>query len=180
LGNERPGKLTDDQAEYHGKKSDFRMMNKKRSQAPLVDAWWGGLRPLNNTEHWIYWNYGSSIYYRGIKRINPLAYLVSPDYQTWLVQSYFAIRWELYRIGVATKAKPLQCPINISSGIHGLWLAFQMCDTINMYGFSWNLNMLGDRTDGPSVRVSGSHSWDFDTMVLKVLALAGKINVCTQ
>ncbi len=56
----------------------------------------------------------------------------------------------------------------------------QMCESVNMYGFSWNLNMLGDRTDSSSVRVSGSHSWDFDTMVLKVLALAGKINICTS
>uniref|UniRef100_A0A061R0F5 Beta-galactoside alpha--sialyltransferase 1 n=1 Tax=Tetraselmis sp. GSL018 TaxID=582737 RepID=A0A061R0F5_9CHLO len=176
----RPGRLTDKQEDYHGTRSDFRIMNKKRSQAPLVEDWWGGLRPLNDTEYWLYWNYGSAVYFRGLKRINPRSYFVSPEYQTWLVQSYFALRSELYRLGMASSAKPLQCPVNISSGIHGLWLALQMCETVNLYGFSWNLNMLGDRTDGPSPRVSGSHSWDFDTTVLKMLALAGRINVCTQ
>jgi hypothetical protein len=123
---------------------------------------------------------GLLLLWQGIKAVNPRSHFLSPEYQNWLVRTYFAIRADLYRTGIASPAKPLQCPVNLSSGVHALWLALQMCERINIFGFSWSLSMLGQRTDGSSLRVTGSHSWDFDTMVLKIMALAGKINICTQ
>ena len=39
--------------------------------------------------------------------------------------------------------------------------------------------MLYSRKDASSPRVSGSHAWSFDTMLLRVLFLAGKLNICT-
>lgn len=66
---------------------------------------------------------------QGITRINPRSFFISPDFQMWLVNSYFALRGEMYRIGMASNSRPLQCPVNISSGIHGVWLAFQVRET---------------------------------------------------
>jgi len=183
LGN-RPGGLFGQSKQedvYHGRRCDYRIINSKRSsimegQVSKEEA----LQPLDSKEHWLFWHYKTSLYYRAIKANNPRSYFLSPEYQNWVVRTYFDIRADLYRAGVVSRAKPLQCPVNLSSGIHALWLAMQMCEVTNIFGFSWSLHMLASRTDGASPRVTGSHSWDFDTMVLKMLALVGRINICTQ
>lgn len=71
------------------------------------------------------------------------------------------------------------CPTNLNSGIHAIFLAFQMCEHINLFGFSFNMKMLNERSDSISPRMSRFHDWQFDTLMLRILHYSGKINLCT-
>ena len=71
------------------------------------------------------------------------------------------------------------CNKALPTGLHTILLALLQCDTVNLFGFSYNTKMLYSRKDAASPRVSGSHAWSFDTMLLRILFLAGKLNICT-
>jgi hypothetical protein len=55
------------------------------------------------------------------------------------------------------------CPTNLPTGLHSILLALLQCDTVNLFGFSYNTKMLYSRTDASSPRVSGRglHSFTF-------------------
>jgi len=51
---------------------------------------------------------------------------------------------------------------------------------VNLFGFSHSMTMLHDRTDATSPRISSSHNWEFDTIMLRLLALSGRVSLCTS
>jgi hypothetical protein len=51
---------------------------------------------------------------------------------------------------------------------------------VNLFGFSHSMEMLHDRTDATSPRISSSHNWEFDTVMLRLLALSGRVSLCTS
>ena len=173
---ERPGKWADGKGHLHGSKSTFRVFNKKRAE---VASTWDGDRAFypGSNETWLFWHYGSaSVYAEGLRRNPGRVYLMSPQLIQSEVDSYFALRKELLRLRVLGQ---LFCPMNMPTGLHTLFLALKMCRTVNLFGFSYNIDMLQSRSDGPSPRVSAGHAWDADTLVLSLLALTGHINLCT-
>jgi hypothetical protein len=56
----------------------------------------------------------------------------------------------------------------------------QVCDTVNLFGFSFSMHMLNDRTDSISPRMSRFHDWGFDTSLIRLLHYTGKINLCSS
>lgn len=68
----------------------------------------------------------------------------------------------------------------MNSGVHAVFMAMQMCERVNLYGFSYSMDMLNKRTDARSPRMSRFHDWAFDTIFLRVLHLGGFINLCTS
>mmetsp|Transcript_42381 Transcript_42381/g.70754 ORF Transcript_42381/g.70754 Transcript_42381/m.70754 type:complete len:116 (-) Transcript_42381:31-378(-) len=112
-----------------------------------------------------------------LQKTNPHTYLLSPELVTWEVETYFKMRRDMHRLGVG---RNFMCPINMPTGLHSILMALQMCKQVNLFGFSHSMGMLRDREDKTSPRVSTSHSWEFDTLMLRVLALSGRISLCTS
>ena len=176
LTAERPGSWADHKGILHGEKSTFRMFNKKRAE---VASTWTGDRAFTpgKNETWLFWHYGSgAIYDKALKRNPGRVFLLSPQLISAQVEAYFALRRELLRLKVFNS---LYCPMNMPSGLHTLLMAIKMCKRVNLFGFSYSIDMLQSRSDGPSPRVSAGHAWDADTSILAMLALAGHINLCT-
>lgn len=59
-------------------------------------------------------------------------------------------------------------------------MAMQMCERVNLFGFSYSMDMLNKRNDARSPRMSRFHDWAFDTMLVRLLHLSGYVNVCTS
>eukprot|EP00958_Prasinococcus_capsulatus_P004837 scaffold443_cov527-Prasinococcus_capsulatus_cf.AAC.25 len=104
-----------------GKKCTYRIFNRKRSLAPLEN----GFRPLQvnpQNETWLFWHTGTAANMQDLLDVNP-SYLFSPELVNWQVEVYFQLRAELIRMG----SRHFSCPNNISSGVHGILLALQVC-----------------------------------------------------
>lgn len=169
---QRAGKLSDNTTSYVGNKSDFRMFNKKRSEvAELME-----LSPAR-AERWMLWHYGSALVMNRLLKRNPSTLLLSPDLIKWEAAAYFGMRTDMHRIGLV---RNMPCPINMPTGVHSILLALQMCEQVNLFGFSHSMTMLHDRTDATSPRISSSHNWEFDTIMLRLLALSGRVSLCTS
>lgn len=56
----------------------------------------------------------------------------------------------------------------------------QVCDTVNLFGFSFSMHMLNDRADSISPRMSRFHDWGFDTALIRLLHYTGKVNLCSS
>lgn len=171
LGPERPGNMQDNSTAYAGSKQTIRVFNKKRSYLPQV---WG-MRPAEG-EVWVMWHYGSTDYMPKLLTFNPRTYFISPSAISQMLGAYFGLRKDAHVLGID---RGFDCPANLPSGVHAMLMAVHMCEHVNLFGFSFNMQMLEKRPDAASPRVSTSHSWKFDTLMVRMLALAGKINVCT-
>lgn len=91
-------------------------------------------------------------------------------------QVYFRIRQDLAELGLT-----FPCPRNLSSGIHSLIIATQICRRVNMFGFTYSTDVLKTRPghmDKPHT-MHDAHSWENDVMLIRLLHLAGLINICT-
>ena len=111
-----------------------------------------------------------------VLRANKNTAIMAPDVIKYMVNSYFKSRSDLHRLGY----KGFQCPTNVNSGIHAMYMAMQMCERVNLFGFSYSMDMLNKRNDARSPRMSRFHDWAFDTMLVRLLHLSGYVNVCTS
>ena len=170
---QREGKMQDNNTHFAGTKQTFRMFNKKRSIIPEI---WG-LKPAPEGETWLFWHYGSAMYYKAANAANPEnVYFLSVPAINHEIDSYFAIRKDVVELGLG---KNYACPTNLPTGLHAIMLATMMCDVVNLFGFSYDMKMLESRKDTTSPRVSASHAWGVDTAMLRLLHLSDTINLCT-
>ena len=170
---QREGKMQDNNTHFAGTKQTFRMFNKKRSIIPEI---WG-LKPAPEGETWLFWHYGSAMYYKAANAANPQnVYFLSVPAINHEIDSYFAIRKDVAELGLG---KNYACPTNLPTGLHAIMLATMMCDVVNLFGFSYDMKMLESRKDTTSPRVSSSHAWGVDTAMLRLLHLSDAINLCT-
>ena len=167
----REGKMQDNNTHFAGTKQTFRMFNKKRSIIPEI---WG-LKPAQG-ETWIFWHYGSAMYYKAASAANPETYFMSVPAINHEIDAYFAIRKDVQELGIG---KNFECPTNLPTGLHAIMLATMMCESVNLFGFSYDMKMLESRKDTTSPRVSPSHAWGVDTAMLRLLSLSGSLNLCT-
>mmetsp|Transcript_27995 Transcript_27995/g.44883 ORF Transcript_27995/g.44883 Transcript_27995/m.44883 type:complete len:118 (-) Transcript_27995:7-360(-) len=116
------------------------------------------------------------MYVKSAAAANPDTYFLSVPIIKHELDTYFSLRKDMVSLGLG---KGFMCPTNLPTGLHTILLALLQCDVVNLFGFSYNTKMLYSRDDASSPRVSGSHAWSFDTMLLRVLFLAGKLNICT-
>lgn len=152
-----------------GTKTSFRVFNKKRAEiisGPKVNPTEG--------ESFLFWNYGSLKFMNRIRSAHRDSYIFSPEMIKHLITTYFALRKDLRRLGMP----PFGCPSNLNSGLHGLFVATSICDRVSLFGFSYTTSMIAARLDAVSPRLSRFHDWSADTVVLRLLALAGAIDIC--
>ena len=152
-----------------GTKSTFRVFNKKRAE--IISA--NRVAPSEG-EHYLFWNYGSLKFMGRVRSVHKDSYVYSPELIKHLVTTYFALRRDLRRLGMPS----FGCPSNLNSGLHGLFLAATACKRISLFGFSYTTSMIAARLDAVSPRLSRFHDWSADTVVLRLLALAGVIDIC--
>lgn len=152
-----------------GEKSTFRMFNRKRMDILVPSKFMA-----TKGEHWLFWNYMGMPMLRKMKMLSSKSYMVSPAALKYTIDGYFAVRKDLQRLGIGGG-----CPTNLNSGLHAVFFALQTCETVNIFGFSYTPQMLSSRGDAISPRQSPHHDWATDTYVLRLLHLAGFVNMCT-
>ncbi|QDZ23440.1 hypothetical protein A3770_10p59580 [Chloropicon primus] len=175
---QRPGKfqeLDKSASLYSGTKSSIRMFNAKRAEDALKYT----MMPSAN-ETWIYWHYRTAMSLDALIKVNPNSRFLSPQHLDRMIELYFAFRTLVIQIA---KIRRTKCPINLSTGIHSVLTYIHTCDRVNLFGFStrWSdMTGRGRRDEVISSRMSRSHDWNVDVMILNLLAISGKINFCTQ
>ncbi|XRA98566.1 beta-galactoside alpha-2,6-sialyltransferase [Pycnococcus provasolii] len=125
----------------------------------------------------LFWHYSSAPFVRTIQRKYKdqagTIDLIAPEFANWLLDVFAQLRVDLLRIGLG----PFTCYRSISSGIHGMMLAFLLCkEALSVFGFSVSTRNFADGFNHG--RPSQSHSWDFETNLMKTLYAAGLVNVC--
>jgi hypothetical protein len=167
---------------FTGTKSTLRVFNKKRAETMkskknvyIASSNAKDKKDVEN-ELWIFWNYMSFPFLAPVLRANKNTALLAPDVIKYMVTGYFKARTDLHRLGY----KGFQCPTNVNSGVHAMYMAMQMCERVNLFGFSYSMDMLNKRSDARSPRMSRFHDWAFDTMLVHLLHLSGYVNVCTS
>ena len=99
---QREGKMQDNNTHFAGTKQTFRMFNKKRSIIPEI---WG-LKPAPEGETWLFWHYGSAMYYKAANAANPQnVYFLSVPAINHEIDSYFAIRKDVAELGLGEELR---------------------------------------------------------------------------
>ena len=128
-------------------------------------------------------------------------HLLHPELLHWQVEASFALMRDAVRLGMSAKLGPgsgwgYRTFATLSSGMHALLLAIQMCDRVNAFGFTIGSDGSGDLPGAKShggvpQRYYGSineigspslwrnHAWRFEADALRLLALSGKVNMCS-
>lgn len=122
----------------------------------------------------VFWNYFSVPYIKFLQSKFPANNLLvmAPDLLNWQLAVFSQLRKDMYRLGLG----PFGCYRSMSSGVHGLFMAFLQCGQVDLYGFSVSMdNFKAGFNHG---RPSESHSWEFETLLMRLLYFAGKMNVC--
>ncbi|KAK3277583.1 hypothetical protein CYMTET_14418 [Cymbomonas tetramitiformis] len=153
----------------YGRRTSIRMFNSARSRQ--LGRGRGGL-PRSSNEMWLFWYMNSVDEFQPIKaRYKKIQLrLISPKAIRWLLDAYMSIRADFDLLGLG----PFKCPTSLSSGIHATLLSLRMCSSTNLFGFTYTSETL----DGGNVGYKG-HAWNFDIMLLRLLHLAGDIQICT-
>mmetsp|Transcript_68812 Transcript_68812/g.217600 ORF Transcript_68812/g.217600 Transcript_68812/m.217600 type:complete len:122 (-) Transcript_68812:198-563(-) len=112
---------------------------------------------------------------KGIVRYDNLM-MYSPTWINWMMDGYFELRKDFIRLGLG----PFNCPRNVNTGLHAIMMSMHACKRSAAFGISHLENMvnqghMGDRGH----RMSRMHSWGFDTMILRLLKYAGKLEICS-
>ena len=94
------------------------------------------------------------------------------------VDAYSALRHDMYSLGLG----PFPCYAALSSGMHGIFTAMQLCESINVMGFSLELGAVHHPVHFRPIseQPSGAHSWAFDTLLLRALHLTGYLQICSS
>jgi|AntAceMinimDraft_5_1070358.scaffolds.fasta_scaffold08425_2 hypothetical protein len=169
-----------DWVNFTGSKATYRTFNKKRAETMSSS---GNQFRKDSTatanemgEFWVYWNYMSFPYLESVRKANKNTAVMSPDVLRYMTNAYFKMRQDIHRLGF----NGFQCPTNVNSGVHATFMAMQMCERVNLFGFSYSMDMLNKRNDARSPRISRFHDWAFDTILLRLLHLGGFVNLCTS
>ena len=125
----------------------------------------------------LFWHYSSAPFVRTIQRKYKAQAgsidLIAPEFANWLLNVFAQLRVDLLRLGLG----PFTCYRSISSGVHGTMLAHLMCSRPpSIFGFSVSTQNFAEGFNHG--RPSQSHSWDFETSLMKLLYAAGIVNVC--
>mmetsp|Transcript_37894 Transcript_37894/g.119619 ORF Transcript_37894/g.119619 Transcript_37894/m.119619 type:complete len:111 (+) Transcript_37894:946-1278(+) len=75
-----------------------------------------------------------------------------------------------------------RCPDAITSGAKTALLAQKLCRTVDAFGFSYSQQLLRTRPghmDDGQWGMSSAHAWDFEVMLIRLLHMAGRIDICT-
>lgn len=175
---QRPGEfqeLDKSASLYSGSKSSIRMFNAKRAEDVMKYT----MKPSMN-ETWIYWHYRTAIQLDTLIKVNPDSRFLSPQHLDNMLELYFAFRTLIIQVA---KIRRTKCPINLSTGVHSVLTFIHSCDRVNLFGFStrWSdMEGRGRRSEVISSRMSRSHDWNVDVMILNLLAISRRINFCTQ
>ena len=168
------------QGPWAGTKTTVRVFNRLRG----IEA--AGIREgrnvklkVDDNERWLFWSAASSVYISDIKRRYPKVRtgLLHGSLVAWMLKVYFLLRQDLAELGLGG----FSCPENLSSGIHSAFLATQVCDRVNLFGFSYSSDVLRTRPGHMDKHhtMHSAHSWEFDVLVIRLLHLAGDVNICT-
>ena len=161
---------------FSGTKSSIRIFNAKRAEDVMKYT----MMPAQN-ETWIYWHYRTAISLDTLIKVNPDSRFLAPQHLDSMIELYFAFRTLVIQAARITGRK--KCPINLSTGVHSVLTFIHACDTVNLFGFSTRASDMtgrGRRNEVISSRMSRSHDWNLDVMILNLLAISKKINFCTQ
>eukprot|EP00958_Prasinococcus_capsulatus_P014406 scaffold1517_cov397-Prasinococcus_capsulatus_cf.AAC.14 len=91
---------------------------------------------------------------------------------------YFLLRSDLVRMGLGR----FSCPDTLSSGVHALLLASQLCTEISLFGFSYEqiqLQTFSGHYNRKKAMYQG-HSWEFDVLLIRFFHLIGVSGICTR
>ncbi|KAK9829520.1 hypothetical protein WJX72_006308 [[Myrmecia] bisecta] len=153
-------------ADHLGGATTFRFLNRKYTLDMLGKAL---PEELLMADHVVFWHYFSLPYLARLQDKYPelpLAVL-APDLVNWQLAVFSQLRSDLYRLGLG----PFDCYRMLSSGAHGLLMSILMCDRVDIYGFSVTMDAF--EAGFHHQRPSESHSWGFETLLLRLLYLAG-------
>eukprot|EP00899_Mesostigma_viride_P013167 jgi/Mesvir1/21851/Mv04230-RA.1 len=164
-------------AEYVGTKTTYRLFNRWRAMKLARGDWPHG-RTSAGDEKWIFWSYRSNTFLDAIsKAYKRDVYLTSPHFQRWMVATYFSIMKDMGRIGMGA----YKCPLNLSSGVHAVFLASKLCHVVNLFGFSYTERMLASNAGHYNRKhmMHRDHSWSFDALLLRLFRYSRTINICS-
>ena len=159
------------EADRQGHKTTHRVLNNKRVIAYIKRRAIRQRTKVSPGEIWLIWNYTTMHFVSALGKHVQNVRIMSPTLLKRMVDSYFNIRRDLARFGI-----PMGCSLNMNSGIHGLLLALEVCDTVNVFGFSHTRRML--KEPSLNARMSKHHDWSTDVLIMKLLGMANVINLC--
>mmetsp|Transcript_32048 Transcript_32048/g.102067 ORF Transcript_32048/g.102067 Transcript_32048/m.102067 type:complete len:129 (+) Transcript_32048:132-518(+) len=126
----------------------------------------------------MFWNYFSLPYIKALqsKYTSNQILVMAPEMVNWQLEAFSQLRRDLYRLGLGGGKGGFGCYRSMSSGVHGLFMAFQLCESVDLYGFS--VSMDNFKKGFNHGRPSESHSWEFETMLMRLVYFAGLMDVC--
>ena len=164
----------EDKRKYMGTKTTFRLVNRKYTTS-LLDGD-GASEDISSDEEVLFWNYFSAPYLQALQKKHPKLnlHLAAADLINWELEVFSQLRKDLYSLGVG----PFECYRFMSSGVHGVFMALKMCEEVDLFGFSVSMDNFAKSFNHG--RPSESHSWEFETMLMRLLYFTGAINVCNS
>lgn len=156
---------------FVGSQTHVRLVNRKYTTS-LLDG--DAASTDLGDESVLFWNMFSAPYLRALHQKHPRLnmHLMATEAVNWELAVFSQLRRDLTRLGLG----PFDCYRFLSSGVHGVFLATQLCGEVDLYGFSVSMtNFTASFNHG---RPSESHSWGFETMLMRLLYFAGGIDVC--
>ncbi len=164
----------EDKRKYMGSKTTFRLVNRKYTTS-LLDGD-GASEDISSDEEVLFWNYFSAPYLQALQKKHPKLnlHLAAADLINWELEVFSQLRKDLYSLGVG----PFECYRFMSSGVHGVFMALKMCEEVDLFGFSVSMDNFAKSFNHG--RPSESHSWEFETMLMRLLYFTGAINVCNS
>jgi hypothetical protein len=164
----------EDKQKYMGTKTTFRLVNRKYTTS-LLDGD-GASEDISSDEEVLFWNYFSAPYLEHLQKKHPKLnlHLAAADLVNWELEVFSQLRKDLYMLGLG----PFECYRFMSSGVHGVLMALKMCEEVDLFGFSVSMDNFAKSFNHG--RPSESHSWEFETMMMRLLYFTGAINVCNS
>jgi hypothetical protein len=170
-----------EQAPWAGSKTTVRVFNRLRGieAAGIREGGRSVKLSAGDKEQWLFWSAASSVYIGDIKRRYPMVRtgLLHGSLVAWMLKVYFLLRQNLVELGLGE----FPCPESLSSGIHSAFLATQVCQRTNLFGFSYSSEVLRTRPGHMDKHhtMHTAHSWELDVLVIRLLHLAGDLSVCS-
>ncbi len=163
-----------------GARTTHRVLNNKRARIFFAQKHVRKALALSPKETWLLWNYVSLDLLQPLRKHVNDTRVIHTEFIAHTVDAYFGLRRDLRRLGVPG----MGCPSNVSSGLHGILLALALCRRVNVFGFSFSRGMLhlkGQRLKGSKGKEtfkSQAHDWGTDVLIIRLLAMAGVLNIC--
>uniref|UniRef100_A0A061SLU3 Uncharacterized protein n=3 Tax=Tetraselmis sp. GSL018 TaxID=582737 RepID=A0A061SLU3_9CHLO len=142
-----------------------------RDAAALASQKGGAAIPAQYT---VFWHYQAAQYLKNLRDQlqNTTVALLSPSFINWQVEVYGRLRSDLRGLGLG----PLTCPRYMSGNLHALLLAMQTCRTVNTFGISISGK---SRAASAASTPLAAFSHDAESMLMRLLWMAGALDVCT-